>query len=53
MKEGFREMCCGLCRAKPGTTYDNVVGQYGERYVDGFTLDGKQGIDFLEANMLD
>ena len=53
LKEGLREICCRLCRTKPGTTYDNFVGQYGERFVEGFTLAGKQGIDFLEMTMLD
>lgn len=51
-KEGFREVFCGLCRTKPETTYDNVVGQYGERYVEGFSLAGKQGIDFMEEKAL-
>ena len=53
LKEGLREICCRLCREKPETTYDNVVGQYGERYVEGFTMAGKLTIDFLEATILD
>lgn len=52
MKEGVREILCGLCRTKPQTTYDNFVGQYGERYVEGYTVAGKEAIDFLEANSL-
>ena len=52
MKEGVREICCRLCRTKPETTYDNFVGQYGERYVEGYTLAGKKSIDFMEANTL-
>ena len=49
LKEGIREIMCGLCRTKPETTYDNFVGDYGERYVEGFTLTGKKVIDLIEA----
>lgn len=52
MKDGIREILCRLCRTKPETTYDNFVGQYGERYVKGYTLAGKKVIDFMEANTL-
>ena len=74
LKEGVREIMCGLCRDKPETTvsvldcpcfllfrcriwlcgvdfhqqYDNFVGQYGERFVDGYSLAGHQTIDMLE-----
>ena len=53
MKEGIREIMCGLCRNKPDTTYDNFVGYFGERYVEGYTLAGKQFVEFLEAVALD
>lgn len=53
MKDGVQEICCWLCRTKPETTYDNFVGQYGERYVQGYTLAGKKDIDFMEASRLD
>jgi hypothetical protein len=36
-KEQFLEIMCGLCALKPGTTYDNFVGEYGAEY----GLDGK------------
>ena len=51
MKEELREMMCGLCRSKPETTYDNFVGGWGERYVEGYSLDGKRAIDFVEAGL--
>lgn len=35
--EGVKKIMCGLCQKKPGTTYDNFVGQFGVNY--GF--DGK------------
>ena len=47
-KEGVREIFCGLCRTKPETTYDNFAGQYGERFVEGYSLAGHQQIDRLE-----
>jgi hypothetical protein len=37
-KEQFLEIMCGLCVLKPGTTYDNCVGEYGVEY----GLDGKR-----------
>lgn len=36
-KEKFLDIMCGLCALKPGTTYDNFVGDYGAEY----GLDGK------------
>ena len=53
LKEGVRDILCMLCRTKPETTYDNFAGQYGERYVEGYTLAGKQIIDVLEVKTLD
>ena len=75
LKEGIREIMCGLCRNKPETTvsvldspsfllfrcriwlrgvdfhqqYDNFVGQFGERFVDGYSLAGHQMVDMLET----
>ncbi|KAH8665156.1 metal dependent phosphohydrolase [Tricladium varicosporioides] len=41
-KEQFLEIMCGLCALKPGTTYDNFVGDYGVEYgLDG-TGSGKE-----------
>lgn len=30
--EGFKKIICGLCHAKPETTYDNWVGSFGLRF---------------------
>ena len=49
LTQGVREICCRLCREKPDTTYGNFAGQYGERYVEGYTMRGKRSIDFIEA----
>ena len=48
LKESVRETMCELCRAKPETTYDNMAGQYGERFVEGYSLAGHQQIDMIE-----
>ena len=53
LKEGVRDIFCRLCRTKPETTYDNMAGQYGQRYVEGYTVAGKQAIDMLEAMTVD
>ena len=48
LKEFLKETFCELCRTKPETTYDNIVGQYGERFVEGYRLAGHQQIDRIE-----
>ncbi|KAJ5631799.1 uncharacterized protein N7484_011899 [Penicillium longicatenatum] len=48
-KEGVREIMCDLCKAKPQTTYDNFVGEFGEKYVEGYDRTGKKVIDLLET----
>lgn len=53
MMEDFKELMCHFCRTKPQATYDNCAGQYGDKYVEGFSLQGKLDIDFLEAIELD
>lgn len=50
---GCREIFCNLCRTKPVTTYDNIVSQWGEKYVEGYTLDGHRAIDGMESYKLD
>lgn len=52
LKDGVKEILCGLCRSKPETTYDNFVAGYGERYVDGYSLEGKKQVDAIEAMTL-
>jgi len=41
-KEGVVEILCGLCREKPGTTYDNWVADWGVACVEGYDR-GKRG----------
>lgn len=48
-KDDFREVFCGLCRTKPQSTYDNLVGDWGEKYVEGYTR--MRSIDILEGGL--
>ena len=52
-KQGFKDIMCWLCTTKPETTYDNIAGQYGERYVETYSLEGRRAIDLLENSFLD
>src|SRR5262245_36691934 len=36
MKQGFTDTCCRLVTAKPETSYDNFLRDFGERYVPGY-----------------
>jgi hypothetical protein len=47
-KEGVTKILCDLCRKKPESTYDNFVGEFGEKYVEGYDRTGKKPSDFLE-----
>lgn len=53
MKEGMRDAFCRLCRTKPATTWDNLVGQFGAKYVDGFQLPKTGSLEFVEADILE
>jgi hypothetical protein len=46
---GVKNIFCGLCKTKPETTYDNMVGTFGEKYLDGYTLDGHKAVDMFEG----
>ncbi|KAL2846192.1 hypothetical protein BJY01DRAFT_175925 [Aspergillus pseudoustus] len=46
-KEGVKKLMCGLCVHKPETTYDNWVRDFGERFVEGYSIEGKTTADFL------
>ena len=36
MKERFAETCCRLVTAKPETSHDNFLRDFGERFVPGY-----------------
>ena len=52
LKEGIKEIMCHLCKTKPKTTYDNFVGQFGLKYVEGFSTEGRLAIDLIEGSKL-
>jgi hypothetical protein len=52
MKE-LKDNMCALCETKPETTYDNTVGEWGDRYVEGYSRKGKLTQDLLETCDLD
>jgi hypothetical protein len=37
MKQNFSDACCRLVAAKPQTSYDNFLRDFGERFVPGYT----------------
>lgn len=53
LMEGLKSVMCGLCRDKPETTYDNVVADWGEKFVEGYSKKGKTSADMLLSGNLD
>ena len=49
----LQEVLCGLCRTKPQTTFDNFVGEIGDRFVEGFDRSGHTVSELLEGRDLD
>ena len=36
-KQCFKASLCDVVRRKPATSFDNILRDFGSRYVDGFT----------------
>jgi hypothetical protein len=53
LMKGLKEVMCHLCRTKPQTTYDNTVGEWGDKYVEGYSRKGKLTQDLLDTCNLD
>lgn len=53
LMEGLKKVMCQLCRTKPQTTYDNTVGEWGDKYVEGYSRKGKLTQDLLDTCNLD
>lgn len=47
LKEEVKELLCAICRHKPETTYDNFVRDFGERFVEGYSVESKTAVDIL------
>ena len=45
-KGEFQDIAIHLCQTKKPTTADNIIGEYGEKYIPGFNLTGLRPIDF-------
>jgi hypothetical protein len=50
-RTGFRskvkDTMCGFCRAKPETTHNSFVGDFGDAFVDGYSRKGKKAFDMI------
>jgi hypothetical protein len=53
MKGYFRDLMVGFCISKPQVTYNNFVGDYGEKYVQNYTREGQRPIDLMEKVLPD
>ncbi|KAL7915887.1 hypothetical protein GGI35DRAFT_485353 [Trichoderma velutinum] len=49
LADGIREILCGFCRTKPQTTYDSFQMEFGKRFVEGYTTEGKLLFDIVQA----
>jgi hypothetical protein len=54
-KAGFKgyvkETICGFCRTKPEVTYLTWQSGFGDRFVDGYSTEGKKVVDYMMENM--
>lgn len=46
MKQRFTRAVCSIVEARPGTTYDNVARDFGERFVAGYKA--PSAVDYLQ-----
>ena len=53
MKGYFKDLMVGFCISKPQVTYSNFVGDYGEKYAEGYTRERKKAIDLMEQVLPD
>ncbi|KFZ25500.1 hypothetical protein V502_00024 [Pseudogymnoascus sp. VKM F-4520 (FW-2644)] len=49
LKDDIKEIFCNFCRTKPETTYDNFLAEFGEKFVEGYSREGKGAVDFMLA----
>jgi hypothetical protein len=47
----FMDVAIHLCQFKPETTYDNIIGDFGDKYVQNYTRVGHRLVDVMEAVM--
>jgi hypothetical protein len=51
LREHIKELMCGYCIEKPEVTYLSWVSQFGNRFVEGYSTEGKQLVDLMMANI--
>ena len=49
LKKYLTDLFIGFCVTKPQVTYANLQGDFGERYVPGYTRVGKRAIDLFDV----
>jgi len=47
----FIDVAIHLCQFKPETTYDNVIGDFGDKYLQNYTRVGHRLVDVMETVM--
>ncbi|KAK0724850.1 hypothetical protein B0H67DRAFT_481351 [Lasiosphaeris hirsuta] len=50
-KNGFNDTIVWLCQSKPDSTINTWMQPWGERYVEGYEVEGKAPIDFLLSGL--
>ena len=53
LMKDLKEVMCHLCVTKPETTLDNTVGEWGDKYVEGYSRKGKLTQGLLDTCDLD
>lgn len=51
LKFYVRDVFTGLCALKPERTYNNLAGDYGEEFLEGYTREGHRVVDLLESTL--
>ncbi|KAF7673498.1 hypothetical protein GT037_008113 [Alternaria burnsii] len=49
MKDYLIDTTVRLCSMKPETTYNNFQGDFGEKYLEGYSREGKKIVDLMDA----
>jgi hypothetical protein len=47
LKEHIKELMCGFCREKPEVTYLSWISGFGDRFVEGYSTEGRQAVDLM------
>lgn len=51
LRDYLKEVMCGFCREKPETTYMNFQAEFGERFVEGYSTEGRKVVDLMMAHL--